>query len=111
MPMNVSFVPEEALLDLSFDGNLDLTVTHAVCGVVPQLQSRLKTCIMDLTRVDRVFDSGIALLRMLSRDLHQVGATVVVLGDQPEVRRQLSLIQGDAAYASRRHLAAAAGAA
>ena len=110
MPMNASFVPEEDLLDLSFDGNLDLTVTNAVCGIVPQIQDRLKTCIMDLTRVDRVFDSGIALLRMLSRDLHRVGATVVILGDHPEVRRRMSLIQGDASYPSRRHLAAAAAA-
>jgi len=111
MPMNASFVPEENLLDLSFRGNLDLTVTNAVCGIVPQLQDRLKTCIMDLTQVDRVFDSGIALLRMLSGDLHRVGATVVVLGDHPEVCSRMPLIQGDASYPSRRHLAAAAAAA
>ena len=111
MPMNVSFVPEQDLLDLSFHGNLDLSVTHDVCGIVPQFrdrpQDRLRTCIMDLTRVERVFDSGLALLRMLSGDLHRFGATVVVLGDHPEIRRHVSLIQGDRAYPSRGHLAAA----
>jgi anti-anti-sigma regulatory factor len=105
--MNVSFVQEQDLLDLSFEGNLDLTVTHAVFGIVPQIQDELKTCIMDLTQVDRVFDSGIALLRMLSRNLHQMGATVVVVGTHPDLRLHLSLIQGDAAYPSRGHLAAA----
>jgi len=109
MSMRASFVPEQELLDLSFDGNLDLTVTHAVCGLVPQVRSSLKTCIMDLTRVDRVFDSGIALLRMLSRELHRAGATVVVLADHPDLRGRVSLIQGDAAYPSRRHLRAAVG--
>lgn len=103
MPMSVSFIPEEELLDLSFEGNLDLSVTSAVCQVVPDLRASLKTCIMDLTRVERVFDSGIALLRMLSKHLHGAGATVVVLTDHPEVRRRVSLIQGDATYPSRGH--------
>jgi anti-anti-sigma regulatory factor len=49
---------------------------------------------MDLTRVQRVFDSGIALLRMLSEKLHRVGARVVVVGDHPDVRRQIPLILG-----------------
>ncbi len=110
MPMNVSFVPEQDLLDLSFHGNLDLSVTHDVCGIVPQFrdrrQDRLRTCIMDLTRVERVFDSGLALLRMLCRDLHGLGATVVLLGDHPEMCRHLSLIQGDHAYPTRGHLTA-----
>jgi anti-anti-sigma regulatory factor len=107
MPMKVSFVREGNLLDLSFEGNLDLTGTHAVCSIVPQIQNELKTCILDLTRVERVFDSGIALLRMLSRNLHQMGATVVVLGTHPDLRQHLFLIQGDAAYPSRGALAAA----
>ena len=64
---------------------------------------------MDLTRVERTFDSGIALLRKLSADLHRAGATVVVLAEHPDVRGRLSLIQVDATYPSRRHLPATTG--
>lgn len=111
MTMNASLVPEEDLLVLLFEGNLDLTVTNEVLGVLPQLGNGLKTCIMDLTRVDRIFDSGIALLRKLSHDLHGAGAMVVVLTDRPDERRRVSWIQGDATYPSRRHYTKAARAA
>lgn len=107
MPMNASLVPEDGLLVLLFEGNLDLTVTNEVLGIVPQFCNGLKTCIMDLTEVDRIFDSGIALLRMLSGELHRAGATVVVLTDHSDERRRLSWIQGDATYPSRRHFMAA----
>ena len=109
MSMSALYSPEEDLLELSFDGNLDLTVTHEICRIATQLRDGLKTCIMDLTRVDRTFDSGIALLRKLSGDLHRAGATVVVLADHPDVRGRLSLIQVDATYPSRRHLTATTG--
>lgn len=98
MPMNASFVPEEELLVLMFDGNLDLTLSNDVFGVVPRLSDDLKTCIMDLTQVDRMFDSGIALLRMLSGTLRAAGTTVVVLSDHLDERRRVSLIQADATY-------------
>jgi anti-anti-sigma regulatory factor len=94
MPVSVSFVPKEERLDLYFDGNLDITVSHELCGLGAHIPASLRTCVMDLTRVQRVFDSGIALLRMLSEKLHRVGAHVVVVGDHPDVRRQIPLILG-----------------
>lgn len=94
MSVRVSFVPMEDRLDLCFDGNLDFTVSHELCGIGADIPTSLRTCVMDLTRVHRVFDSGIALLRMLSGKLHRVGARVVVLSDHPDVRRQIPLILG-----------------
>lgn len=94
MPVSVSFVPKEERLDLYFDGNLDITISHELCGIGAHIPASLRTCVMDLTRVHRVFDSGIALLRMLSEKLHRVGASVVVVGDHPDVRRQIPLILG-----------------
>lgn len=107
MSMSISFIPEEDLLDLSFNGALDLTVTQAVCAILPQLSENLKTCILDLTRVDRVFDSGIALLRMLSTNVHRTGARVVILADHQDLDAQLSLIRADASYTSRYAFASA----
>jgi len=108
MPVSVSFVPKEDRLDLSFDGNLDITVSQAVCGISTHIPARLRTCVMDLTRVQRVFDSGIALLRMLCASLHQAGAKVVVLGDHPDLRRQIPTILGYRSLPVPRRSAAAA---
>ncbi|WP_295385171.1 STAS domain-containing protein [uncultured Thiodictyon sp.] len=107
MSMISVYTPDDDLLELAFEGTLDLTMSNEVFGIDPQFRNGLRTCIMDLTRVDLVFDSGIALLSMLSRDLRRSGATVVLLADHPDVRRRFSLIQGDANYASRQHFAAA----
>ena len=112
MSIDVSFIPEEDRLDLSFDGNLDLTIAEALCSVMSRIPSGLRTCILDLTRVDRVFDSGMALLQMLCRGVRRVGATVVILGDHPEVRQCISRVMANALYVSpmdqevRRHLRA-----
>jgi anti-anti-sigma regulatory factor len=100
MPIDVSFIPEEDRLDLSFDGNLDLTNAEALCGLSCRIPSGLRTCILDLTRVERVFDSGVALLQMLCRVIRRVGATVVILGDHPEVKRCLSAVMANALYVS-----------
>ncbi|WP_295444379.1 hypothetical protein [uncultured Thiodictyon sp.] len=107
MPITSVYTPEDDLLDLAFEGSLDLAMANEVFGIVPQLHAGLRTCIMDLTRVERVFDSGIALLLKLTADLRRSGATVVVLADDRDIRGRFALIQGDANYASRQHLAAA----
>jgi hypothetical protein len=42
---------------LFFDGNLDHSNTKDVNGIIriiPQIQERLKTCIVDLTLIERV---------------------------------------------------------
>ena len=112
MSISVSFIPEEDRLDLSFDGNLDLTTAEALCGVASNIPPNLRTCILDLTRVERIFDSGMALLQMLCRGVRGVGATVVVLGDHPQVKACISRVMANALYVSpldqeaRRHLRA-----
>jgi anti-anti-sigma regulatory factor len=100
MSISVAFIPEEDRLDLSFDGNLDLTNAEAICGLSANIPASLRTCVLDLTRVERVFDSGVALLQMLCRVIRRVGATVVVLGDHPEIKRCISLVMANALYVS-----------
>jgi hypothetical protein len=50
--------------------------------------------------VERVFDSGVALLQMLCRGIRRVGATVVILGDHPEIKRCISLVMANVLYVS-----------
>ncbi len=85
MPLTVSFIPNEDRLDLAFEGDLDLTLSNPMCRIFAELPANLQTCILDLTRLERVFDSGLALLWMLNERLQQIGARVVVLSDRPEM--------------------------
>jgi len=92
MSVHVSFIPEESRLDLYFDGNLDVSVWQDVCDTCRGASPSLKSCIVDLTGVERVFDSGIALLGMLYRRLRQLGATVIFLTDDSEIKKRVSLV-------------------
>ena len=69
MPLNVSYIPQESRLDLSFHGNLDLTLSQDVCEVLSTMPADLECCIIDLSEIDRLFDSGVALLQALHRRL------------------------------------------
>lgn len=96
MPMNTSFIPSEDRLDLSFYGDLDLTISEDVCRVSADIPLSLRTCILDLTHLDRVFDSGIAMLWMLNEQLKRIGTTVVVLSDHPDILRRVPRIMTNA---------------
>ena len=87
MSLNVSYIPQESRLDLSFHGNLDLTLSQDVCEVLSRMPADLECCIIDLSEIDRLFDSGVALLQALHRRLKEIGATVVILSDHPEMRK------------------------
>ena len=86
MPVNVSYIPAEDRLDLSFHGNLDVSVSQPVCDICKQVPSNLRSCIIDISEIERLFDSGVALLQMLYRRLVGLGTTVVILSDSPEIR-------------------------
>ncbi len=92
MPASVSYIAEEKRLDLSFDGNLDVSVSQVICDICRQVPCGLRYCIVDLSGVRRLFDSGMALLQMLHRRLTQVGTTVVILSDSPEIRERIPII-------------------
>jgi hypothetical protein len=86
MPLHVSYIAPESRLDLGFHGNLDLTLSQNVCDICGDVPADLRCCIIDLTNIERLFDSGVALLQTLHRRLVEIGATVVILSDHPEIR-------------------------
>ena len=87
MPLQLSYINQENRLDIRFEGNLDLTVSHAVCDICKSVPADLSCCIIDLTDVRGVFDSGLALLQQLHRRFVELGTTVVMLTDHPRIRK------------------------
>ena len=98
MPVSIRFIQDEDRLDLSFAGNLDVTVWQDVCRVCRENPPYLKTCIVDLTGVRQMFDSGLAILGYLYRHMSGFGATVIFLSDDSNMKRRLTAL-----IPSRRH--------
>ena len=98
MPVHASYIKEEDRLDLSFDGNLDLSVSQDICDVCRYASPNLKSCIIDLSGVERLFDSGVALLQMLYRRLNALGTIVVILSDSHEFRKKIPVIMRSRPY-------------
>lgn len=92
MSMHTSYIEEEARLDLSFEGNLDVTVSRDVWRICQRKAKGLKSCIVDLSKVERVFHSGAAILQMLYRRLSALGTTVVFVSDRPDIREWIPVI-------------------
>jgi len=89
MPMQTSYIAEELRLDLSFSGNLDVSVSQDICDICKSLPRDLKCCIVDISGIDRLFDSGVALLKMLYRNLVEKNVLVVVVSDDPKIRERM----------------------
>ncbi len=92
MSVSISFTPDERRLEISFEGNLDVTVWLEVCNAFRCVPPNLKACIVDLTRVECVFDSGMALLVLLYQRLRAVGVMVIFLSDNADVRQRIAII-------------------
>lgn len=92
MSVEISYIPGENRLDLSFEGNLDVSVWQEVCDTCRDAPSEVTSCIVDLTGVERVFDSGVALLGVLYKRLRTLGATVIFLSDDSEIKRRISAV-------------------
>lgn len=96
MSVHASYVAEDDRLDLSFEGNLDVTVSRDICDICQRVAAGLKSCIVDLSRVEGIFDSGIALLQMLHRRMSAGGTSVVFVSDRPDILKWMPIITGTA---------------
>jgi ABC-type transporter Mla MlaB component len=79
MLLHSAYIAQENRLDPCFQGSLDLTVALDIAHVCKALPSNLNHCIIDLTEIERLFDSGLALLQALHRKLVAGGANVLIL--------------------------------
>ena len=103
MPVHLSYISQENRLDVRFDGNLDVTVAQAVCDICNTIPTDLTSCIIDLTDVERLFDSGVALLQRLHRRLVEIGTTVVILSDHPRIYALFPTITRAPLYPLQKH--------
>lgn len=87
MSLQLAYISQENRLDMRFEGNLDLTLSRPICDICKSVPTDLRCCIIDLTGVQRVFDSGVALLQRLHRRFSEIGTTVVILSDHPKIRQ------------------------
>jgi hypothetical protein len=81
MGIVIGHYPDEERLDLTLEGNLDLTLCRDLLGICDLVDDRVNLCVIDATRVMRIFDSGIGLLMMLFDRLQAAGVTLIMLGD------------------------------
>ena len=92
MSITTKVIPDEDRLDITFEGNLDVAACQSVCDACRHPPPKVQACIVDLTRVGRVFDSGIEVLGLLFRRMRGLGATVVFLCDDAVVRKRVTTI-------------------
>jgi len=92
MPVNISYIAEENLANLIFQGNLDVSLSQDISAICRNLSSCVRSCIIDLSAVEHLFDSGVALLQVLYLRLSELGIEVVILADCPDIRRQVPII-------------------
>lgn len=83
MGIHVAHHLDENRLDLTVEDNLDLTLVQQILEACQIIDERLETCIIDCTRVVRVFDSGVALLLMLVSKLQEFRVRLILLGEVP----------------------------
>lgn len=83
MGIDFGLIPDEARLDLTLEGDLDLTLTHEILQVCNLVDCHLRVCVIDSTRIARVFDSGKGLLMLLFDRLRAAGVTLVMVGEIP----------------------------
>ena len=83
MGIHVAHYLDENRLDLTVEDNLDLTLVRQILEVCQMIDERLETCVIDCTRVVRVFDSGVALLLMLVSKLQEFRVRLILLGEVP----------------------------
>ncbi len=83
MGITIGHYPEEERLDLTVEGNLDLTLAGGILEACEIVDEGISTCVIDSTRVVRVFDSGLGLLMMLRDRLASLGVSLILIGDIP----------------------------
>lgn len=83
MGIAIDLHPDEDRLDLTMEGNLDLTLTGEILRVCSLIDRRVRICVIDSTRIGRVFDSGIGLMMLLFDRLRAAGVTLVMIGEIP----------------------------
>ena len=99
MPVHASYIANQ--LDLIFQGDLDASISQDIRDICKSISSNLRFCVIDLSGVERLFESGVTQLRKLHRYLSELGIMVVILSDHPEIRERVLDITPMSSHPSR----------
>jgi len=89
MPMHASFVAKKLRLDLTISGDLDASISQDIRAICNSVPNGLIACNIELGDIDRVSDSGVALLQLLHRKLVEHEIIVVLHRGSPEIRERI----------------------
>jgi anti-anti-sigma regulatory factor len=70
---SLDYTLEDGLLQIRISGPLDLRCAFVLQGLVQAIDDSVHGCVIDLSGVDRVFDSGIAILLLAVGALQREG--------------------------------------
>jgi hypothetical protein len=84
MSVSIAHYPEEERLDLTLEAaSFDLSQTRQILEATRFVNERLMVCIIDCSRVARVFDSGLAILTLLTDKLAKFRVKLILIGELP----------------------------
>lgn len=66
---DLSYVIQDGVLRIDVSGPMDLRCVFRLLRIGQAVDDSISECVLDLTNVDRVFDSGVAALILLSKEL------------------------------------------
>lgn len=96
MALEISLEPHSGALLFSFEGCLDISAIRPVLDELDEVGPLCSGCVVDLSRVTHVLDSGVALLLLLLRraearriPIHFIGMDAE-LGNRTESLRRAS---------------------
>jgi len=89
MALHASNRQDANSLHLCVQGNLDFSLAPDIFRICESATASTRSCVVDLSSVDRVFDSGVAMLHWLFREMGERGAAVVVVTDSPHLAARL----------------------
>jgi len=92
MPVNISYDETENHVDLIFEGNLDMSYSRDMWSISRNLSSCVESCTIDLSAIEHLFDSGVALLQVLYIMLSERRIKVSFLSDHAASRRLVPVI-------------------
>jgi anti-anti-sigma regulatory factor len=81
-------------LKLTLAGNLDLTLTQGILRACGLIDRGVTVCVIDVSAIERVFDSGIGLLMLLASRLEAHRVRTITIGEIPGLPASAARLSG-----------------
>lgn len=93
MTVTVEMSPDRSIVTFRFQGRLDISVASELRKTMEYQDIGCDTYVFDLSDVDEIYDSGLALLMMLRDRATKLGIEYCLAdAESPEIMRRCSMI-------------------